>query len=140
MILQLRECPLAYTATKTVENANVNGRAYTVWTIVETDVGVTDEWEIDVPTVGIITLFECVLATATSTGTTVQPEIGSVSAWTDDTLDEVDVQDTAAARINDQTFSAFVAPAGKLYGRSTPDAGTDNDITTRITIMAGHER
>lgn len=138
---------MAYSATITKTEEFVDGRRHIHLEIVEADLGTTDEWSWgnaageDLPKKGTITHFQSTLATATSTGTTIQPRIGNETGHANDTQGEVTRQASAAAHINDQGLVRYTIPDGQrpaFFVRTTPDAGSDNDVTTIMTIVEGH--
>lgn len=107
------------------------------YVITETEVGTTSEWNISIPTLCTITLFEAELTTAGSAAQ-IDPDLGLASAWTADTLDEVAENATAGTYVKNDTDIRVTAPGNTLYGRSTPD-DTADEIVTRITLIVGHE-
>lgn len=126
---------MAFTVTKAAESTS-DGRAMTVFTVAGTSVGASSEFEIDnIPEIGSIVLFQAELVSGT--GTTLQPEIGSVTSWTDDTDDEVDVVDTALAWHNIHTTTHYYAPGNSLFVRPVPDAGSDNVVAFKVGIVSG---
>jgi len=105
--------------------------------IEETDAAATSEAAItegDIPPHGVVTRQECQLDSGT--GTTVDPVLGVV---TNPAGDDVTVaNDSAASSVSNlQSGGApfLCRSASNLFHRSNPDAGTDNVITTRYTIV-----
>jgi hypothetical protein len=155
---------VAYSATVTCTTHTISGRRGMIIQIVEADAAATSEWKtthtagtnpvtldgtsgLDIPIfpVGTITLYQSELVDATSTGTTIAPRMGKASGWTNGTQDEISRQATPAAFFRDTTHVPYAFnPAGaggvkpKIFGKSTVDAGTDNDIITLIHIVEGH--
>lgn len=115
----------------------IDGRLYYVWEITEAEAAAGSEFTLDrVPLVGTLAVYQAKLTSGT--GTTIQPELGNTAAWTDSTIAEQGRISAAAAFINDASGLVVVAPAGKLYVRSTPNnAAADHAIATRIVIAAG---
>ena len=129
----------AFTATATPQSTVLGEQRQVVVTIVEADAAAASEWSVTLPwRLGTIVSYKATLATGTSTGTTINPALGRATGWTASTQDDIATNDTTAAHINDQTHLGFQLSAGNvLYGVSTVDAGTDNDITTEIVIVEG---
>ncbi len=106
----------------------------------ETDVGVADEWVVkDLPR-----HFDLVSYKATKTaGTaaTIGPvELGDALLFVVNTQAHLATSTKAphATHINDQTVLAVILPVlATLVGRTTPDAGTDNDVSTELVIEFG---
>ena len=127
---------MAYAAaiTRTDDTRGTDG--YVVFEVAETEAGAATEYILDlVPTEGTITLFTATLTSGT--GTTIAPKAGLATGWSASTQDEVFTR-SAAAHHNAQDVVRYTALNGKLYIRSVCDAGSDNAVSTRITIRAGH--
>lgn len=120
------------------------GQTATLYKIVETSVQASTEYTIVTPTFGTIVAFKAQLVSGT--GATIKPTIGIAASFTADTFEEISDTATAAAFINDITVipyalaNAFVASpqnTGNMTIRSTPNAGTNNAVTTIIVIVHG---
>jgi hypothetical protein len=121
-----------------------NGQTATLYKIVETSVQASTEYSIVAPTFGTIVAFKAQLVSGT--GATIKPILGTATGFTADTFEEIADTATAAAYINDVTVipyalgNAFVASpqnVGTMTIRSTPNAGTNNAVTTIIVIVHG---
>lgn len=128
---------MAYSARVSSASRTVDGRSYLVYTILESEARDTSDYELPgVPFIGTIVLFVSKLVSGT--GTTVQPEIGTSSGWTDTTIDEVGRISVAAAFINEGSNLRYAAPEGSLWVRSAPNnVATDHAIQTVIVILEG---
>ena len=128
---------MAYSARVSAAPRTVDGRSYIVYTIIESEARDTSEYELpDVPFIGTIVLLVSKLVSGT--GTTIQPEIGTSSGWTDSTIDEVGRITSAAAFINEGSNLRCAAPEGSLWVRSSPNnAAADHVIQTVIVVLEG---
>lgn len=128
---------MAYSARVSSAPRTVDGRSYVVYTIIESEARDSSEYELeDVPIIGTIVL--CVSKLVSGTGTTVQPELGTSSGWTDTTIDEVGRITAAAAFINEGSNLRYAAPEGSLWVRSTPNSVVaDHAIETIIVVLEG---
>ena len=124
---------MGYTVDTRVEI--LAGRTYYMIEVTETDAAAASEWQITVPSIGEILLYQATLVSGS--GTTIQPRVGKSSGWSDDTQDHVGGQDTAAAAIHDATPLPYALAGATMYGRSTVDAGADNEVTTLLVIREG---
>lgn len=105
----------------------------------ETGLTTTSEWSVACPFVsGEITLYRAALTSGS--GSTIQPAVGTATGFTSAATDDdfADQIATAAATINDGTSLKFSGARGHLYGKTTPDSGTNNAAWTRLTIVEGH--
>lgn len=129
---------MAYAFVVTSIARTIDNHRHIAYTIVETDVDPTDEWNIDVPSdrPARMTTYEGELTDADA-ATTLQPELGLVASWTTDGIGHLLQEETAIARVRNDVDVRFMSRNGKLYGRSTPDAHAD-EITTRVTIVEGN--
>jgi hypothetical protein len=106
-------------------------------TLVETDVGTTDEFSIPhVPSGARLSLYKATRTDA-DLATTLQPKIGFVAGLASEVLCELG---TAAAEVRIQGYTngqtPLIDPGRKnptIYGRSRPDAHA-NTITTELTF------
>lgn len=128
---------MAYVATVTTVKKASQGRNYVIVTIEET--GARDTSEATIPGVPVLGRIIDVSATKTAgTGTTVDPEIGTVVGWTDLTQGEVWQNGAAAAHIDAQPAKSYYSPTGTLYLRSSVNnVATDHSISTQIIIAEG---
>ena len=131
---------MAYVATVTppVSVLDDLGRVNRVYVIAETGSKNTDEFEIkDVPKLFTITSYKATLTAGT--GTTIQPKGGTATGWTVSTQEDLFLQSSAAAHINDNTPVRGYTSTGSIFIVSAPNnAATDHAITTEITIVEGH--
>jgi hypothetical protein len=127
----------------TVTNDIINGVKWWHIKFTETEVGVASQWAVlasdtHLPRCGTITLIK-VSATYT-TATTVQPAVGRTTGWTANTSAHFGQVSAAAAFINDASGLRFDFGNNPrtLYGRTTPNAGSDTSTTVELTIVEGH--
>ena len=127
---------MAYSATGTDPTTTAHGGdIYQTYQISETEAGTATEYSIQVPVIGTITLFQ---ATKTAgSASTLAPKAGLASGWSASTQNAVFAR-SAAAHHHDQDAVRYHAPGGVLYLRTTCDSGSDNSVSTRIIIRAGH--
>lgn len=114
----------------------LHGKKHVVYAFVATEVGTTDEIELDVPTFFTVTLFECELTDAGS-ATQIDPDLLLTSGGTLDTLDEVAENASAGTYVRSQDNVRVTAVDGKLYIVPAPDAEAA-EISGRITFIEGH--
>lgn len=128
---------MAYAAVVTVVKKASQGRNYYVVTVAETEA--RDTSEATIPGVPVLGRIIDVTSTKTAgTGTTVDPEMGTVAGWTDLTQGEVWQNGAAAAHVDAQPAKSYYAPTGTLYLRTSVNSVvTDHSITTQIIIAEG---
>jgi hypothetical protein len=82
-------------------------------------------------------LYKC--APTFTTGATVQPALGRATGWSATAITHIGQVSAAAAFINDASGLRFDfgANARTLFGRTTPNAGSDTAASTEITIVDG---
>lgn len=124
-----------------------NGRPLFALTVTETECASTSEWNTSNAVDGsgrrvtlpkqIRIVSQKVNKTA-GTAATVAPVLARATGITAIGKDSVSVQ-AAAAAIDDASCYSRYLPSQILYGRSTPNAGTDNSITTEILFTQGWE-
>ena len=127
---------MAYAVTGTSPtSSNFAGNGYQTYEISETEAGTATEYSIQVPVIGTITLFQ---ATKTAgSASTLAPKAGLATGWSASTQNAVFAR-SASAHHHDQDVVRYHAPAGVLYLRTVCDSGSDNSVSTRIIIRAGH--
>jgi len=112
-----------------------DGRAEFTVIITETECTATSEWSVTgLPSTGTITRYDAV---KTGTATTLQPILSNATAPATTQAGYISAQSTAAASIHDGTSTRY-HNLTTLYGRSRPDDGADNAVTTIFTIVEGH--
>ena len=113
------------------------GRRAWVLTIDESEAAAGDEWEVsDLPE--RITILGYKATLTAGTGTTLNPSVGNVTGFADDTQAHIGTQTTTAVHINDQTAMRAYLPTGSLFGRSEANnAAADHVIATQIMIVEG---
>lgn len=136
---------MAYAQSATVTHSRrlVDGRR--MWRIVvtETECAATSEWDVApgdcagvlLPVDGTITSYHAVKTAGTAA--TLQPILSRTTAPATTQIGYIGAQTAAAASVHDNASIPYRG-LGTLYGRSRPDAGADNAITTEITIVEGH--
>jgi hypothetical protein len=127
---------MAYAFLAVVTSAvPLEGRARYRVVITETEGAATSEWSVTgLPSEGTITSYDAV---KTGTAATLQPILSDTTAPATTQVGYIGAQAAAAASVHDRTNVRYQGLA-TLYGRSRPDAGADNAITTEITIVEGH--
>jgi hypothetical protein len=130
---------VAYVATVTGPFVHVANdlRRYYVYLVTETGALDTSTYELtSTPSVGA---FIQVTAQLTAgTGTTVQPEFGAITGWTDASINEFARVTTAAAFVNQSNVGNFATRGSSVWVRSSPNnAAGDHAITSRIVILEG---
>ena len=128
---------MAYGFTTTVKALDVDGAQCYFVTVVETDAATTDEYTVTgLPTHGRIVLF--IAKKGAGAAATIQPAFTSVAGAASTDLGFITAQPAAAAYFNDQSTVRYMNLVnGTLYGRSKPDAGADNVVTTWMLIIPG---
>lgn len=113
-----------------------DGRTEFLVIISETECAATSEWSVSgLPSTGTITSYHAVKVSGTAT--TLQPMLSRTTAPASTQIGWIGQQASAAASVHDNTSTRY-RNLTTLYGRSTPDAGTNNVITTEIVIVEGH--
>lgn len=117
-----------------------DGGQYVVYTITESDVDTTDEWEIaGFPELATITLLEAEITDAGDEITSIQPELSMEYAFDPDAIGYVMKAEStgASARV---ASDVRCGPGGILRGRSNVDSagGGGSVVTTRIVVKLGH--
>lgn len=112
----------------------------TILKVVETTTGATSEWNtsglIGIPRSGTVIHFVSTLTAGS--GATIQPKLGKSSSWTVNGVDHIAQRDTATAYHNSSVPFSFTFDPDQnlvLYGCSVVNSGTNNSITTVITIL-----
>lgn len=127
---------MAYAAAITNTRQNAPGRVSYLVTIVETEAAASSEYTVT----GLparCTLMSLRATLTGGTGTTVQPALGNAAEWVAGDPNERGVANAAAASVVISDRIHLDLTDGTLYGRSTVDAGADNDITTVLRIVDG---
>jgi len=120
---------MAYGFTYTAERV---GKGY-LYTINESELGTTDEWgPIFVPVEGRIVRLD--VEKVSGSGTAFTPILGKTSGFTADTNDQVAVA-AQDAHPSEVLSVPYTSPTRELYGRTTPDAGSDNVVETLLLIV-----
>ena len=127
---------MAATVTKN-DAQKVGGKWLFSWDIVETSIGVEETAITDVPVRGTIVKLQSVHVSGT--GATVAPILGRSGTFTAGAINQVNVRPTAAALVIDTTRTPYHSPTGTLYLESTPNAGSDNTVHTKLFIIASWE-
>ena len=131
---------MAYANTPTLSAAKtISGRRHWTGTVTETETAAASEWgplgADDLP--ARFTLVKIKAQKTAGSATTIAPVIANATPATASTIAE-EAAYTAAAFISDTTRVHVDNTAGSgLYGTTTPDAGTDNSVTTKIYIVEG---
>lgn len=112
----------------------------TILKITETGTSATSEWNtlgvVGIPRSGTIVHFVSTLTGGS--GTTVQPKLGRAASWAVSGVDHIAQRDTATAYHNSSVPVNYTFDPGQalvLYGCSVVNSGTNNAITTVITII-----
>ena len=127
---------MAYAFTETRVTDRTQGRQSITIQISETDAAAGSEFLLDgLPKQGRIVSYRTTLLSGT--GATINPKIGISAAFVVDTQGHVGSNTTTAAHINDQVALGYASSAGKIYIRSSVNAGTNNAIDTEIVIVEG---
>jgi len=128
----------AFDAEK-VEWKDINGDLYLSWIIMETDVGLADEWKLeDLPAHFTITLLQVAV---TGGQYNVNPELGLSPGWSTGSFDQVVVGLAGQAQtphVRHQAPIKVTADGHQLIGRSKPSSAGVGEIKTRITLLEGH--
>lgn len=128
----------AFTVTSTIRRQK-DRRAILIIKIAETGASNTDTWNTSsilsaLPRSGKITYQAQLVSGA---GATIQPRFGKVTGWSDDTIDDIDGSGLAAAYVSEGTGLNYRFSPGQtatLFGQSKVSSGSDNVITTLLTI------
>lgn len=139
---------MAYAATVVIEPVgSARGRGQFAVTVTETECEATSEWSTTNATnaagqrVSLPKTFRIVgqkVTKTAGTATTVAPVLARATGVTAVGVNSISIQ-AAAAAIDDASQYRAYLPSQVLYGRSTPNAGTDNSITTQLLIVEGWE-
>jgi hypothetical protein len=132
----------AHTVTVTTSRRPIDGRSSWQIVVTETECAATSEWDVapgdcggyPLPATGTITAYDAV---KTGTAATLQPILSGTTAPASTQSNYIGAQVAAAASVHDRSSTRYQGLT-TLYGRSRPDAGADNAITTTITIVEGH--
>ena len=130
---------MAYAATVSALQTWVQGGVrYWRWTVAETGAEATSEYTITaIPQVPITMVFFYAGLTA-GTGTTIRPSIQNATGAVNSKSRNFCYQSASATDAQrDRVATPFPVVGGTFYIRSTPDAGTDNAISTEIIIREG---
>lgn len=120
-------------------SAKYDGRKCWRWYISETEARDTSTFTLyGAPSVGTITLLRSALTAGT--GTTVRPEVGRGTGWTDGTIDEISRAASAAALAEITTNVRYTRDnADELVIRTSANNATaDHTVVTEIVIFEGH--
>ena len=124
--------------TPALTRTHHGGRKTLKVTFAETGATSTDEWSVQMPSPAWRLV--SYKATKTSgTATTINPKLGKASGWTASTQDDMGLNSSTAAHINDQTeLLLMLEDTSILYGVSQTDGGsTDNAISTELVFVQG---
>lgn len=143
---------MAYAAVVRWSATRANGKATIVVSVSETEAGTASEWSTrnggsstvygpdgrlaDVPIPASYEIGPVQANLVSGTGPTLQPRFGKKPAFGAGTENEIGLQLTAAAAINEGTPLQASDPSARpaLYGRSGALGGTDNVIRTTFTV------
>lgn len=127
------EALAAYAFTATTRDVIAGDRRFKIVTITETECAAGTEWSVDTGW-EIIKVHQFKLDETSGTATTYAPIIGNAAGPAGSTL-----WGSYAAAASHNVADTFVMPTsnGTIYGQCTPDAGTDNAVTTQIIIEKG---
>lgn len=120
-------------------SAKYDGRKCWRWYITETEARDTSTFTLyGAPSVGTITLLRSALTAGT--GTTVRPEVGRGTGWTDGTIDEISRAASAAAVAEILTNVRYTRDnADELVIRTSANNATaDHTVVTEVVIFEGH--
>ena len=137
---------MAYAAAITGPTTRLlsNGKALHTWKIVETDVGVADEWggggvagELNAPAGARFVYTETEITTPDA-ASTVNPELRTEPAATTDARHDLDAAGGAVAVYAKRADVRLRITDGeqKLYGKSVVDAHAD-EVTSFVTLEVG---
>lgn len=131
---------MAYTATVATTVERHSQRNHYTITVTEAEAqggGSPSEYSVaGLPRRCTIERFTSVLTAGT--GTTVQPRIGRSTGFVNDSIDQIDRADSAAAYNVITGAVQLDLPDGTLYARSEPDDATaDHSVSTVICITEG---
>jgi len=136
---------MAYAQSVAVTHSRrpIDGRMSWQIVVTETECAATSEWDVapgdcggyPLPATGTITAYDAVKSAGTAA--TLQPILSGTTAPASTQSNYVGAQTAAAASVHDRSSTRYQGLT-TLYGRSRPDAGADNAITTMITIVEGH--
>lgn len=133
----------AFTPTVTVSTKAADGRKRWRIVITETECANTSEWSVapadcaghPLPSSGTITHYAAVKSAGTAA--TLRPILSRTTNPASTQVGYIAQQSAAAASVHDGSSTRF-SGLSTLFGRTVPDAGADNSITTEITIVEGH--
>jgi len=112
------------------------GRQTLTIQISETDAAAASEFSItNLPRMGRIVSYRVTLTAGS--GATVNPKVGTSAAFVVDSQNHVGSNTTTAAHVNDQVALGYASSDGRLFVRSSVNAGADNAISTEIVIVEG---
>ena len=133
----------AYAQTTPVRyDFSVGGRRCSVFVYGETDVSSSTDAVITLPAwqTGNAQLASIVAYKATKgagDAATLHTVFGYTAAFSTSTQAHIATATATAAHIHEQGETVFWAPQGRLYIRPVPNAGTNNVVSTEITICEG---
>ncbi len=127
---------MAYAFTESRVVDRTQGRQTLTIQISETDAAAASEFSItNLPRMGRIVSYRVTLTAGS--GATVNPKVGISAAFVVDSQNHVGSNTTTAAHVNDQVALGYASSDGRLFVRSSVNAGADNAISTEIVIVEG---
>ena len=115
----------------------IGGRNYIIASFTETDLASSSEWSISgLPSVVTLVSFKVTLTAGS--GATLNPKLFKATGASVSTQNHLGTQSSTAAHISDQTVTILpIGTGGVLYGKNTPNAGTDNAASTELVLVEG---
>lgn len=127
-------------ATVTPYRFSARGTDYIGFTVVQTSAAAATEFELEFSPTDepiVVTMLQANARLASGSGTTVQPEGGASSGWTDDQEDQRFRFLEAGSFVETFSERVMLLQTGSLWVRSSVDSGSDNTINSTYLFQFG---
>ncbi len=131
---------MAYAAVKTYTQSMSAGRRSVLVTVAETDLAATSEYSIDMAGLlpaGTWKLVRFRLIETSGDATTYAPVWSNTTAPASTQGGYVGTLSAAASQDSTNSGAGWVGSGATFYGRSVPNAGTNNVVTTKLYFVEG---
>lgn len=130
---------MAYTLTPDpfARFVGADGVQYFTIRIAETNIDVNSEWAVT----GLPLVCTLISYHAVKTGgsmATMQPILGRSAGFTTTGIDYITGQSAAGTSVNDDGRVVLPLTGGALYGRTQPNVGADNNVSTILVLREGN--
>lgn len=137
LVLLEQRAEAAYTQSSvTPVQTTLAGRPCAVLSYTETEVGAASEAVVNVPWL-VGTIHSVRQDKTAGSGATLNTKIGRTASFTAGTADWILTATATADPIAEQGAAYYYSATGRLYVRASPNAGSDNSVTTELIVCAG---